>query len=195
MAVLIAMEGGDRVGKATQTRLLAEYIKQQGRSATIVEVPVHDVLTHSLIYYMLRSGLAKKLPKTFQVLQVINRFIFQYTTLLFYHMLYDYVIFDRWSLSTVIYGTAVGVDRSFNEKIASFVMPADFTIVINGPSRNKEARDSYEKDEVIQGLVRLGYSEWCRQNPKISREVSSLGTPVEVHYNVAKALRELLPSI
>ena len=195
MATLIQVEGPDRAGKATQARLLAEHIRRQGKSAIVVEVPVHEPLTHALIYYMLRSGAAKSLPKTFQVLQVINRLLFQLTLLVVYHVIFDYVVFDRWSLSTVIYGTASGTSRSFNEKITSILSEPDITLVINGPSRNKEARDSYESDNMLQSLVRIGYTNWCRNNPKISREISSLGTPMEVHGNITKALRELLPTI
>ena len=70
MAVLIAIDGGDRMGKATQVAALTRYLRLHDNNtmpcmrAISVEMPCemsYDAgLTYKLIYAMLKSGAAKR---------------------------------------------------------------------------------------------------------------------------------------
>ena len=163
MAKIIAVEGPDRVGKATQVKLLRNHIRSLGHSVATVEVPVRDGHTHKIIYWMLGNGLAKKFPKFFQWLQVLNRKIFQKWFLRTMAHKVDYVIFDRWNLSTYVYGTAEGLDIDA-EKLFSSLLRPDATVVIVGRIPGLTARDSYEADSGLQDRVSVLYRDWAMSN-------------------------------
>ena len=52
---LVAVEGADMLGKATQTALLEENLNKVTKAIT-VEVPWKDEATYAQIYKMLRDG-------------------------------------------------------------------------------------------------------------------------------------------
>lgn len=163
MTKIIAVEGPDRVGKATQVKLLRNHIRSLGHSVATVEVPVRDGHTHKVIYWMLGNGLAKKFPKFFQWLQVLNRKIFQKWFLSTMADKVDYVIFDRWNLSTYVYGTAEGLNIDPNRLFSSLLRP-DATVVIVGRIPGLAARDSYEADSGLQDRVSVLYRDWAMSN-------------------------------
>lgn len=173
MSKLIVIEGPDRVGKATQCRMLRTNLEAMGFKATVVEVPVEDAFTHAAIYRMLENGLAKKLPKVFQVLQVLNRKIFQETRLLELEHDNDFIIFDRWSLSTSIYGAASGLPQDMIDVMYRQLRRPDFTFVLLGEAHPHEAEDVYEADKTLQIKVRNLYGEWAVQHPDESHAIDS----------------------
>lgn len=195
MAKIIAVEGPDRVGKATQTKMLNDYLVSCGKTVKTVEVPVHGIFSYPLIYLMLKTGLAKFFPNLFQFIQSLNKLTFQYFFLPLLKKKYDYVIFDRWSLSSLVYGESSGVNFNMNLSLFKKLEVPDLTVVINGPARNDEARDSYESDKSFQAVVRANYALWCEKNPKNLKTVNSLGTRDEVHKKIIKSLYEAFGSI
>ena len=165
MSKLIVIEGPDRCGKATQSNSLCDYInKDLGKKALLVEVPIHDNFTYHVIYWMLRNGLAKRLPRTFQWIQCLNRWIFQSFDLVKLEHEYDYIVFDRWSPSTSVYGTAEGLPQHFIEKMYKFLRKPDVVIILHGKSHRHEAEDVYEKDKVLQRKVREFYKSWAKDH-------------------------------
>jgi dTMP kinase len=164
MAKIIAIEGPDRTGKATQASLLKRNLESLGYKVLIVEVPIQDGVTYPLVYSMLGNGLAKKFPKIFQVLQVLNRRIFQDRLLLDLEHDNDFIIFDRWSLSTSVYGMASGLSSNFVDVLYRQLRKPDFTFVLLGGSHPHEAEDDYEKDGSLQSEVRKMYGEWVCQH-------------------------------
>ena len=172
MSKIIVVEGSDRVGKFTQTRLLQEYITRTGLGAVVVEVPIRSAVTYRIIYWMLKNGLAKKFPKVFQCFQFLNRKIFQILSLPGLERMYDVIIFDRWSLSTIIYGCAEGVPEEFTTRLAKWLRTPDHTFVLHGESYLKEAEDSYEADRDLQNRVKLGYSVWALNNQNVCTMVN-----------------------
>lgn len=164
MSKVVVFEGGDRCGKATQSTMLCDWLNSNGKSALRIEVPVRSSVTYRLIYWMLHTGLAKKLPKFFQWLQYFNRLIFQKFTLVHLEQNFDYIIFDRWSLSTVVYGTAEGVSREFCDNLYNKLRKPDFTVLLLGKSFQHVAEDVYEADGELQSKVRMLYAEWADKN-------------------------------
>ena len=167
MSTIIVVEGPDRCGKATQSKLLQEYIARIGLGAVVVEVPIRSAVTYRIIYWMLKNGLAKNFPKVFQCFQFLNRKIFQIFTLPGLERMYDVIIMDRWSLSTIVYGAAEGVSEAFTIRLAKWLRVADHTFVLHGESYLHEAEDSYEADRDLQLKVKLGYSMWALNNQKV----------------------------
>lgn len=160
MAKLIAFEGPDRVGKATQSKLMLETLTSLGYRAVRVEVPVQNFL-HKYIYKMLKNGVAKNHPYFFQFIQVMNRVVFQLFALPKLERENDYVIFDRWSPSTWVYGLATGVNRTYVEAMLYPIRKPDYTIVLNGRAQVQEMRDDYEKDNSLQSRVRDLYVDYA----------------------------------
>lgn len=188
MAKIIVVEGPDKVGKETQTKMLVEYLESCGKRVIRIEVPVHDKMTHGLIYWMLRNGLAAKMPNLFQGVQFFNKKIFQAFKLSRLNEYYDYVIMDRWSLSSTVYGLAGGANSALLAKFASSLTKPDLTIVLHGPPHIDRKDDRFESDNELQAKVRDFY--W---DLSLGREDHALifakGTREEVHSNIVWALK------
>lgn len=153
MAKIIVVEGADKVGKATQTNILRDALPK----SVLVEVPTKG-LTHKVIYWMLKNGLAKRLPNAFQFVQFLNKLVFQTFSLPKLLRTYDYVILDRWALSGLVYGEATGVNDWFNNVLYMVLRKPDITIIMTGTSfKRGKADDVYEKDSDLQTAVKARY--------------------------------------
>jgi thymidylate kinase len=115
---------------------------------------------------MLRNGLAKKFPKLFQVMQFLNRKFFQLFKLPHIEDQYDLIIFDRWSLSTVVYGMASGVPQDFTFKLSTYLRQPAHTFILLGKAFPHEVEDVYEADVDLQAEVRAHYTLWAASNPQ-----------------------------
>ena len=188
MSKIIVVEGPDRVGKFNQTRLLKEYITGIGLGATVVEVPIRSAITYRIIYWMLQNGLAKTFPKIFQWFQFINRKIFQVFTLPTLEDHYDFIVMDRWSLSTIVYGIAEGIPKDYTIGLAKKLREPDFTIILFGEAHKHVAEDSYEADLSLQACVRLEYAKWALENPKMTKLIDCN----QDHKIVAKKIKDIL---
>jgi dTMP kinase len=188
MSKFIVFEGPDRCGKATQTRLLEEHLRSRGKKVLSIEVPIKTNPVYHVLYWMLGNGLAKKQPKMFQWLQYFNRQIYQWTTLGSLEAEYDYIISDRWSLSTVVYGKAFNLPDRFTEDLYDRLRRPDFTVILLGKSHRHDAEDTYEADDALQEKVRKLYAEWSAQHPGRSA-VLDCNQPRET---IAEQVRECL---
>lgn len=188
MSKFIVVEGPDRVGKATQTKILASFLKELGYKVLTNEVPLKSNFVYHVIYWMLGNGLAKKFPKIFQWLQYFNRQIFQWTKLPHYEKEYDFIIMDRWSLSTVVYGMATGVPKDFTKKLYDRLKKPNYTIILLGPSHKHDVEDVYEADSELQKRVRELYSSWANENLKDSSVVNCSKERQEVSLEIIENL-------
>jgi thymidylate kinase len=166
MSKIIVIEGPDRVGKATQSLMLKNRLEVAGYTATIVEVPIKTNFAYHVVYWMLRNGLAKRLPKIFQWFQFFNRQLFQWRELPTLEAQYDYIIMDRWSLSTTIYGEATGVPKEFTESLSRRLKKPFHTFILLGKSHRHKVEDVYEADNNLQQCVRKLYGEWALRYPQ-----------------------------
>jgi len=187
---LLVIEGPDMSGKATQSKMLVNALSQLGYRAERIEVPTrYAPRTHKLIYWALNNGLAKHFPNAFQVIQFFNKFFFQLFWLPKIMRVNDYIVFDRWRLSSVIYGLVTHV----NEKLVMFLYNklrrADITFIMHGKShrRNPMNDDSYEKDTELQASVKTLYHAWA-MSTKDHVLVPNVGIKGEVHMRIVEAL-------
>lgn len=164
MSKFIVIEGPDACGKATQAKMIKKYLQSIGYKVASFEVPVDDGFTYKIIYWMLENGSAKMFPKTFQKIQAFNRLIFQSTILKSYEEECDFLIFDRWSLSSTIYGLAFGLEKKFVDKLYAKTRAPDHTIVLLGKSHGKHAEDEYESDVKLQEKVNVLYLDWANEH-------------------------------
>ena len=191
MSKIIVIEGPDRVGKATQTLLLKEHLLRKGYTVSTVEVPLKSNFIYHVIYWMLGNGLAKKLPKLFQWCQYFNRQIFQWTILPRLEEHADYILMDRWSLSTVVYGAATGVPEDFTMKLYDRLRDPDFTVILLGPAHKHEAEDSYESDNELQRAVRRLYEEWAFARPGKTTVIDCTQGRSEISDKIVASLKEI----
>lgn len=191
MSKLIVIEGPDRVGKATQTNFLANFLLWRGYKVLKIEVPIRSNFVYHIIYWMLRNGLAKKLPKCFQWLQYFNRQIFQWFSLRKLEKKYDYIIMDRWSLSTVVYGKATGVPSEFTEKLHARLRRPEFTFLLLGPAHKHSAEDVYESDTELQENVKRIYLEWSKEHPVSCKVIDCTQSREVIAEEIRTKLNEL----
>lgn len=188
-AKLVAIEGPDKVGKQTQSQMLAHVLRRYGDRVKLVEVPFNDRVTHRLIYWMLRNGAAKRFPNLFQFVQFVNKFVFQWTYLLWLRLTCAFVVLDRWSLSAIVYGDATGVNRTFNRVLYWLLVRPTVTVVLHGSSfKRKTVDDAYEKDSDLQLAVRRGYYDWVQAHPSDHELIDNQGTKDEVHERILSAV-------
>lgn len=165
-AKTLAVDGPDKIGKETQTNLLVRYLKEDGNKVKLVEVPYNDFVFHKLIYWMLRNGLAKKTPNLFQFVQFLNKFFFQLFILPYLLLTNDYVIFDRWALSAIVYGGVTGVNQMFNRFLYALLYKPHGTVILTGQPFFRKGSDSYESDDELQSTVRELYSLMADEYPR-----------------------------
>jgi thymidylate kinase len=177
---LIVIDGPDRVGKETQSKMLTEHLRARGYKVALIEVPYHDGLTYNVIYWMLRNGLAKQWKNTFQAVHFLNKWVFQTFALKRLEWDYDFVIMDRWQLSSEVYGEATGIDQHANDFLGQFLTRVDVTFVLLGPAWAKEGRDVYEKDKKLQDEVRRLYKEKASQDASLV-EIAANQSAQDVH--------------
>ena len=189
MSKIIVFEGPDRCGKKTQTQLLRNYLATKAYKTITIEVPISSNPVYHVIYWMLHNGLAKKFPRFFQWLQFLNRKIFQVLSLPSLMKTYDYVILDRWSLSTIVYGTAEGIDPKFSQDLADKLISPDYTILLLGKSHMGVAEDVYEADVNLQTKVRSLYMDWAIFNSRNSSIVDCGLSKEEVFQNVIQIMQ------
>lgn len=192
MAKLIAICGPDKVGKETQSKMLTAYLRSNGFKVAHFEIPYNDYFTHKIIYWMLRNGLAKTYPGLFQLIQFMNKRIFERFVLSKVEHENDYVILDRWSLSALIYGLATGVNKqSCRDQFQKLKTP-DATIVLMGKAMSDKKDDSYEADNYIQRRVRELYTDWAEDNKALGCAlIHASGNRGEVHYAIIDSLKDM----
>ena len=186
----IALEGADRMGKFTQTNLLTEVLKSKGYRTKLFEVPFNDHVTYLIVYWMLKNGMAKSLPNLFQFMQFLNKMLFQCFVLPFYLLFNDFVVFDRWALSAIVYGNAGGANPHFNSLLYKFLLKPHHTIVLTGNAHIKGNEDVYEKDDSFQAKVRDSYVTYALF-PKHSG-VNANYDVVTVHEDIMHTIKKFL---
>lgn len=189
-ATLIVIEGPDKCGKQTQSNMLTEALQKAGHRVKLVEVPVKSPVTYRLIYWMLRNGFAKTLPNVFQYVQFLNKFFFQVFHLVLMRWCYDFIVFDRWSLSSIVYGDAGGASKRFTRFLFRRLWQPDGTIIMVGAALSGETTDVYESDNSLQSKVRIGYAEWFAFHPDKCVMIDNTGTRPEVHLRIMNNLED-----
>ena len=191
---IIAISGADRVGKKTQTSMLHEALTRRGHAAKLIEVPWAGSKTHGLIYHMLENGWAFKFPTLFQFVQNINKLSCQ-RYIKKCCSFYDYIILDRWRLSTIAYGSATGANKSLTKLMYKKMLSPDVTFILSGHKLTLVAEDDYEKDDELQENVRRFYLNSARSYEGNCFVVKIDRKPREaIHEEIVKELlrRELL---
>lgn len=192
MGKVVVFEGPDKVGKETQSKLLANVLKAEGFNVIRVEPSkeAHPRMK-KLIYAMLEDGRAKRYPNAFQFVQFLNKVYFQTFKLPKLKKQHDLVILDRWKLSGYVYGGAEGINPTLNKWMYNRVSNPDITLVLSGTSykRSTTTDDSYERDTELQTKVKIAYRD-CGRWPGHAL-VDNHDSVMDVHNSIRALLENL----
>ena len=179
MTILVAIEGADAGGKATQTQRLMQYLCEQNVSAKMLSLPNYDSITGELIRghltgdwkAELMNGVAppheRRLYRDnvgtylFQCCQLVNRMETIPDEL--WNRSDDTVyVADRYNASAYAYGLAFGLDFGWLVNTHRHLPQPDINILLDVPveesfRRRPDRRDNYEKDASLLRRVRECY--------------------------------------
>jgi len=164
--MLIAIEGLDQSGKATQAQLLRDELREGGTRARLVSFPDYGTSIGEEIARALQ-GERDYGPEVMQLLYIANR----------YERKADLerwldgglvVVCDRYVASSVAYGEAQGLDVDWLTQTQRFLPASDLTILLDiapelAVERKATGRDRYERDLALLSRVRESYLRQVEQ--------------------------------
>ena len=164
--MLIAIEGLDQSGKATQAQLLRDQLRQGGTRARLVSFPDYGTSIGEEIARALQ-GERDYGPEVMQLLYIANRFERKADL----ERWLDgglVVVCDRYVASSVAYGEAQGLDVDWLTQTQRFLPSPDVTILLDvapelAVERKATGRDRYERDLALLGRVRESYLRQTEQ--------------------------------
>ena len=164
--MLIAIEGLDQSGKATQAQLLRDELRLEGFRARVVSFPDYGTSIGEEIARALQ-GERDYPPEVMQLLYVANRFE-RKADLERWLEGGLVVVCDRYVASTVAYGEAQGLDVDWLTQIQRLLPASDLTILLDiapelAVARKATGRDRYERDLSLLGRVRESYLRQAEQ--------------------------------
>lgn len=158
--MLVAVEGLDQSGKATQAQHLRDRLRASGYKSRVVSFPDYGTFLGEEIARSLQ-GERDYGPETMQLLYVANRFErkadidrWQAAGLI--------VLFDRYVASGIAYGEAQGLDPGWLETLQGSLPRPELTILLDvapetAAARKTVGRDRYERDLALLTRVRKSY--------------------------------------
>lgn len=185
----------DGVGKSTHASLLRQAIAKSGMTCEMRKLPMYDWPSGKLLKRMLETGAAVAWPVLFQFFQVLDKLLFQWFVLPFLSRRVDFVVLDRWHVSSWAYGSATDVPGWINRLFIKPLMHPDVTLVFQGTCKRASARDAYEADMGIQKRVKFYYTFWLGSGLKSamnSQAVDADGELSTVHVKVVNAVNQAL---
>ncbi len=170
--MLIVIEGGDAVGKQTQTTMLAEKLNAARFAFPNYESPTGKlILQHLKKQWRAEAFVGADVPSQnylndliFQSLQTANR-LESLPSIQAAIAAGSHVVFDRYWQSACVYGALDGLDEAWLHLVQERPMlPADVSILIDVPveegfKRRPERRDRYETNRPFLERVREKYLE------------------------------------
>ncbi|MBI3261209.1 hypothetical protein HYZ64_02445 [Candidatus Berkelbacteria bacterium] len=156
----IVLHGVNRVGKSTQQRLLAHYLESQGHNVEIIKYPVYEVPPSGrYLNAILRKGARKDIStEEMQLWYTINRHQFQSKLT---KMLESgtWIVSEDYIGTGIAWGMVEGADIEWLETINQFLVPADFEILLDGPSfpTAREAGHRHEDNDKLLEKARTSH--------------------------------------
>ncbi|WP_090646389.1 dTMP kinase [Paenibacillus sp. UNC496MF] len=162
---IVAIEGLDKSGKATQTKLLREALEQQGHKVATSEFHRYDTPTGKLVMDWL-TGKYDVDQLTIEFIMAADKQAQQGWFRELDAMGYDILILDRYTLSQQAYAKANKVPASLVNELQRHMIAPDINIIIDIPANismtrkgkhNDGQNDRYESDLAMLMRVREYY--------------------------------------
>ena len=191
--MLIAIEGIDQAGKATQAERLCSRLTREGCNVLRRSFPEYNTPIGRVIASGLQGG-EETSAEIIQLLCAANRFEFkvQMTRWIQERRI---VVCDRYTASGIAYGTARGLPEDWVRRLQGSLPRPDLTIFLDisvptSIARKRLKRDLYETDTGMLERVRVSYLEQSRAPgwAAISGEPDPDRTAENVWRNVSERL-------
>ncbi|MBD3388883.1 MAG: dTMP kinase [Candidatus Altiarchaeales archaeon] len=151
--MFIVLEGGDGSGKSTHSRMLAEWLKEQGRKVHLTAEPTPGRIGQFIREIL--SGEVEVSPRTLALLFTADRaeHVREIEEALSEG---NTVVCDRYYHSTIAYQSAQGVSREWLIELNSFAPEPDLVVFLDVEARRGALRTStgevFEKKEFLEKI-------------------------------------------
>ena len=194
--MLVAVEGLDQSGKATQAQELRDRLRASGYRSRVVSFPDYGTFLGEEIARSLQ-GERDYGPETMQLLYVANRFE-RKADIDRWHEAGLIVLFDRYIASGIAYGEAQGLDPGWLATLQVSLPQPELTILLDiapetAAARKTVGRDRYESDLALLTRVRESYLRQAAQ-PNWVR-IDAEQAPDVVAAEMAAAIEPRLPEL
>lgn len=188
----IVLEGPDGSGTTTHAALLAKALQQDGDEVVTTAEPT-DGPIGSTVRAMLREG--KDLPAdALQLLFIADRAAHVAACIAPSIARGATVICDRYSPSTIAYGSALGLDAAWLEELNTKFVQPDILLLLLPPVevclerlRQRSATDMLEREDV-QRKVHAAYMTYATSHSSV-HVIDSSGAPGVVASHILAAVR------
>ena len=189
---IIVLEGTDKAGKTTQSRMLQEALKAHGKICVVIDFP--DYTTP--IGMEIRAFLDSKRDYSSQVKHLLfsaNRWekkkeiesMVENGTI---------VIMNRYYQSNLVYGVSNGMDEAWLMHLDKGLPKEDMTIVLLvNPATSKkraEVQDAFETDEKLAAAAYKNYNKYARKFEW--KVLDGSKSKEQLHQEILKTARKLL---
>ena len=194
--MLVAVEGLDQSGKATQAQHLRDLLRASGYKSRVVSFPDYGTFLGEEIARSLQ-GERDYGPETMQLLYVANRFE-RKADIDRWHAAGLIVLFDRYIASGVAYGEAQGLDPEWLTALQVSLPQPELTILLDiapetAVARKTVGRDRYERDLALLTRVRESYLRQAEQAQWV--RIDAEQAPDVVAAEMAAAIEPRLPEL
>ncbi len=194
--MLVAVEGLDQSGKATQAQDLRDRLRASGYKSRVVSFPDYGTFLGEEIARSLQ-GERDYGPETMQLLYVANRFE-RKADIDRWHEAGLIVLFDRYIASGIAYGEAQGLDPGWLTTLQVSLPQPELTILLDiapetAAARKTAGRDRYESDLALLTRVRQSYLRQAKQPSWVCIDAEQ--APDDVAAEMAAAIEPRLPEL
>ena len=192
--MLVAVEGVDQAGKATQAQHLRDRLRASGYKSRVASFPDYGTFLGEEIARALQ-GERDYGPEAMQLLYVANRFE-RKADIDRWHAAGLIVLFDRYVASGIAYGEAQGLDPRWLATIQGSLPQPELTFLLDVPpetaaARKTIGRDQYERDLALLTRVRESYLRQAAQPDWV--RIDAEQAPDVVAAEMAAAIEPRLP--
>ena len=189
---IVVIEGTDKAGKTTQSRMLLEALKNLGKVCVILDFPDYATPIGMEIRAFLEGkreypSEAKHLlfsANRWEKKKEIESMIENGTT----------VIMNRYWQSNLVYGSANGMDPGWLMELDKGLPKEDLVLVLlvapSISSKRAEIKDAFESDDQLAAKAYRNYTKYAKQfHWKV---IDGSGSRVQVHQEIMKIVRKEL---
>ena len=189
---IIVIEGTDKAGKTSQSRMLAETLKVSGKVCVILDFPDYTTSIGMEIKAFL-EGKRDYLPEVKHLLFSANRWekkkeiesMLENGTI---------IVMNRYWQSNLVYGVANGMDINWLLRLDKGLPKEDIVLVIlvnpNISAKRAEMQDAFESDPQLAAKAYKNYLKFAKQYRW--KVIDGSKSKEQVHQEITKIIRKEL---
>jgi dTMP kinase len=189
---IIVIEGTDKAGKTSQSRMLAETLKVSGKVCVILDFPDYTTPIGMEIKAFL-EGKRDYLPEVKHLLFSANRWekkkeiesMLENGTI---------IVMNRYWQSNLVYGAANGMDINWLLRLDKGLPKEDIVLVIlvnpNISAKRAEMQDAFESDPQLAAKAYKNYLKFAKQYRW--KVIDGSKSKEQVHQEITKMIRKEL---